>query len=66
MKTMFASLLAFLQCVYIKNTISMNIDTKKFSIFPSLGGYQPANLRLGTADGQPMVDEQECLRAGGR
>ncbi len=36
MKMMFATLLAFLQCVYIKNTTSINIDTKKFSIFPSL------------------------------
>ncbi len=36
MKIMFASLLAFLRCVYIKNTISINIDTEKFSIFPSL------------------------------
>ncbi len=36
MKTMFASLMAFLHCVYIKNTISINIDMKTFLIFPSL------------------------------
>ncbi len=49
MKAMFASLLAFLQRVYIKNTISINInisdifrkisiniDMKEVSIFPSL------------------------------
>ncbi len=48
MKTMFASLLVFLQCAHIKNTISIftdindifgkisiNIDTKKVLIFPS-------------------------------
>ncbi len=35
-KKMFASLQAFLQRVYIKNTISINIVTKKFSIFLSL------------------------------
>ncbi len=36
MKTMFTSLLTFLRCVHIKNTISINIDAKKISIFPSL------------------------------
>ncbi len=36
MKMMCASLLAFLQRVYIKNTIAINIDMKKFLIFPSL------------------------------
>ncbi len=31
-----SSPLVFLWLVYIKHTISINIDTKKFSIFPSL------------------------------
>ncbi len=44
MKTMFASLLVFLQRIYIENTISINIDKKKFSILPSLFQVESAGV----------------------
>ncbi len=56
MKTMFTSLLAFLRHVYVKNTISLNIDTKKFSIFPSLASILSAHLQNASKDHLGFLD----------